>query len=100
MTLAELLPLLRCVECAAPVSSAADHIVCTQCGAHWSAVNGVCDLRPRTSLPLPRMYDDPHYQEWNRRLAKAQDYFYRANPIISWVQNAGHRVIRSMSAAA
>lgn len=100
MTLTELLPLLRCVECAAPVASAADQIVCTKCGASWGAVNGVYDLRPRTSLPLPRMYDDPHYQEWNRRLAKAQDYFYRANPIISWVQNAGHRVIRSMTAAA
>jgi SAM-dependent methyltransferase len=100
MTVSELLPLLRCVECAAPLTASSDQFACQSCGAKWTTVNGVYDFRPRTSLPLPRMYDDPHYQEWNRRLAKAQDYFYRANPVISWVQNAGHRVIRSMAAAA
>lgn len=99
MTNPELLPLLRCVECSAAVAAEADQIVCTECGARWAAVNGVYDLRPRVSLPLPRMYDDSNYQEWNRRLAKAQDYFYQSNPLISWVQNAGHRAIRSMAAA-
>jgi SAM-dependent methyltransferase len=100
MTAAELLPLLRCVECGAAVAAAADRIVCTACGADWPQVNGVYDLRPRNSVPLPRMYDDPDYREWNRRLTQAQDYLYHSNPLISWVQNAGHRAIRSLTADA
>lgn len=99
MTISELLPLLRCVECAASVAFEADQIVCTKCAARFGVVNGIYDLRPRTSLPLPRMYDDPNYREWNRQLVESQDYLYRANPLISWVQNAGHRAIRSMTAA-
>jgi ubiquinone/menaquinone biosynthesis C-methylase UbiE len=98
MNIPELLPLLRCVECAAPVSSEAEQIVCTACATRWGKVNGVFDLRPRGSMPMPRMYGDPHYQEWLRRLTKAQDYLYRANPMVSWVQNAGHRAIRKMTA--
>jgi phosphatidylethanolamine/phosphatidyl-N-methylethanolamine N-methyltransferase len=99
MTVSELLPLLRCVECTAPVALQDDAIRCTSCGAHWRTVNGVYDLRPRTSLPLPRMYDDPDYRQWGERMAKSQDYLYRANPLIAWVQNAGHRAIRAMTAS-
>jgi SAM-dependent methyltransferase len=99
MTISDAIALLKCVECGAPVTLAAERIACTQCGAAWTQVNGVFDLRPGASLPLPRMYDDQHYREWNRRLAKAQDYFYKSNPVVSWVQNAGHRAIRAMSAA-
>lgn len=98
MTISELLPLLRCVECAAPVVSESDQIVCTKCATRWGLVKGVYDLRPRTGLPLPRMYDDPNYREWGRRFTQSLDYLYRSNPAISWVQNAGHRAIRSMSA--
>jgi SAM-dependent methyltransferase len=99
MTIAELLPLLRCVECAGAVDITDSAIVCSTCHASWRAVKGVYDLRPQQSVPLPRMYDDPNYREWNRQLAQAQDYFYKSNPIVSWVQNAGHRAIRSMCAA-
>ena len=99
MTISELLPLLRCVECEAAVASDRDEIVCTTCATRWGTVDGVYDLRPKASLPLPRMYDDPNYQEWNRRLNQSLDYLYRSNPLISWVQNAGHRAIRSMCAA-
>jgi SAM-dependent methyltransferase len=99
MTIPELLPLLRCVECSAAVAAEPDQIVCTECGVRWPAVNGIYDLRPRASLPLPRMYEDSNYREWNRRLAKAQDYFYHSNRLVSWVQNAGHRALRSMAAA-
>ena len=99
MTVAEMVPLLRCVECEGSVVSDDDSLHCTQCDARWSTVNGVFDLRPRASLPLPLMYGDAHYREWNRRLAQAQDYFYKSSPIVAWVQNAGHRAIRAMSAA-
>ena len=98
MTIAEVVELLRCVECEAPVAMSGEQLACTRCDARWSTVNGVFDLRPRASVPLPRMYDDPHYREWNRRLAQIQDYFYQSSPLISWVQNAGHRAIRAMSA--
>jgi phosphatidylethanolamine/phosphatidyl-N-methylethanolamine N-methyltransferase len=98
VTIPELMPLLRCVECTAPIVSDGDAIACAQCGTRWLAINGILDLRPRASLPLPAMYEDAHYREWNRRLAKAQDYFYNANPLVSWVQNAGHREIRSLTA--
>jgi phosphatidylethanolamine/phosphatidyl-N-methylethanolamine N-methyltransferase len=98
MTMSEVVELLRCVECEFPVALSAEQITCTKCGARWATVNGVFDLRPRASVPLPRMYGDPHYREWNRRLAQAQDYFYQSNPVISWVQNAGHRAIRAMAA--
>jgi SAM-dependent methyltransferase len=100
VTISALLPLLRCVECTAPVTTDGDAIACPHCATSWVAVNGIYDLRPRSSLPLPAMYGDAHYLEWNRRLAKAQDYFYHASPVVSWVQNAGHRAIRSMTARA
>jgi SAM-dependent methyltransferase len=60
-------------------------------------VNDVYDLRPRVSVPLPRMYEDPDYREWNRLLTKAQDYLYDSSALLAWVQNAGHRAIRSMT---
>lgn len=99
MTIAEIVPLLKCVECNGAVALSGDRLTCGQCRAQWSQVNGVYDLRPGASLPLPRMYQDTHYREWNRRLAQAQDYFYKSSPLVSWVQNAGHRAIHAMSAA-
>jgi SAM-dependent methyltransferase len=97
MTLAEVLPLLRCVECGQGVAADGDRIACAACGAHWRMVNDVYDLRPRTSVPLPRMYEDPDYREWNRLLTKAQDYLYDSSALLAWVQNAGHRAIRAMT---
>lgn len=99
MTVPEMVPLLRCVECDGTVALAGDRLQCGQCGRGWSQVNGVYDLRPGASLPLPQMYQDAHYREWNRRLAQAQGYFYQSSPLVSWVQNAGHRAIRAMTAA-
>ena len=98
MTIRDIVPLLRCVECTSSVAFANQHLACTQCSSTWSEVDGVFDLRPRATLPLPQMYGDPHYREWYRRLAQTQDYFYRSNPVVSWVQNAGHRAIRAISA--
>jgi SAM-dependent methyltransferase len=98
MLIADLVPLLRCVECgAAAVHAHGPDLACGDCGAVWTAVNGVYDLRPRTGLALPAMYDDPDYREWNRQLASVQDYFYNSNPIVSWVQNAGHRAVRTFA---
>jgi phosphatidylethanolamine/phosphatidyl-N-methylethanolamine N-methyltransferase len=99
MNLSELIPLLRCVECESPVAADGDRIVCQRCATTWTTVNGVYDLRPTASLPLPMMYGDQNYQQWNRRLAAAQDYFYHSNALVAWVQNAGHRAIRAMTSA-
>jgi len=44
------------------------------------------------------MYEDPNYLKWNRGLAESQDYLYRSNPLVAWVQNAGHRAIRALTA--
>jgi SAM-dependent methyltransferase len=100
MTIPEVLPLLRCVECAAEVTSDGDAIACRQCTTRWVSVDGIYDLRPRATLPLPAMYGDANYREWNRRLTTSQDYLYRSSPLLSWVQNAGHRAIRAMTAGA
>ena len=100
MTVNELLPLLRCVQCFASVALDAGSIVCPQCGTKWRTINGIFDLRPTTSIPVPRMYDDPHYQRWNEQKAQSHEYLYRANPIVAWVQNAGHRAVRALAASA
>jgi SAM-dependent methyltransferase len=97
MTIAEVLPLLRCVECDAPVASDANELACTKCQARWRSVNGIFDLRPSTSLPMPAMYEDRHYRQWNDRHMEGHDYLYRSNPLLAWVQNAGHRHIRAVS---
>jgi SAM-dependent methyltransferase len=98
MNLQDLVPVLQCVECGAPVHMRGANVACASCGATWNQVNGIQDLRPRVGLALPRIYDDPDYREWNRRLASVQDYFYNSNPIVSWVQNAGHRAVRAFAA--
>jgi SAM-dependent methyltransferase len=98
VTLDDLLPLLQCVECGSEVVVAEEELACHHCRARWHAVNGIYDLRPQRSLPLPRMYEDPNYLKWNRGLAESQDYLYRSNPLVAWVQNAGHRAIRALTA--
>lgn len=99
MDVNQLSGILRCVECGSHDTAARpDGATCTACGEVYTAVNGILDLRPRHNvLPLPRMYDDPHYREWQARLAKAQDYFYGGNPIMRWVQEAGHRHVTRMT---
>ena len=87
MTVDEIVPLLKCVECGAPVKLADSRIACTRCDAAWTTVNGVFDLRPRASLPLPRMYEDQHYREWNRRLAQAH-----GSAMLRIIPGAGHRL--------
>lgn len=97
MDLSDALPLLRCVECGHDtVVHETDRLRCPDCGAVWTATSGIYDLRPTHPLPLPRMYDDPHYRRWNERLASAQDYFYRGSRLVRWVQESGHRHIRSL----
>jgi len=90
--------LMRCVECGSTqIGLEGDSLQCADCRQSWTADDGIYDLRPRQTLPLPAMYHDPHYLTWLKRLAEAQDYFYKSHPIVTWVQNAGHRAIRRWS---
>jgi hypothetical protein len=75
MTFDGLVPLLRCVECGSEVV-VAEELACHHCCARWHAVNGIYDLRPQRTLPLPRMYEDPNYLKWNQGLAESQDYLF------------------------
>ena len=100
MTIQELVPHLACVEFGASTELAGDRVLrCSRCGVQWTPVDGVFDLRPKVGLPLPRMYQDADYQAWNRQLARAQDYLYRAGPLVRWVQTAGHRAVGAMARA-
>ena len=90
-----LLDSLRCAECGhEKLTRDGDTLVCPSCGERYEARDGIFDLTPSSSLPLPRMYEDPDYREWNGRLAQIQDYFYESGGLIHWVQNAGHRIVR------
>jgi phosphatidylethanolamine/phosphatidyl-N-methylethanolamine N-methyltransferase len=101
MDLTNLLRVLRCVECgASTMQQAPDGLHCRQCGVSWSSRNGILDLTPARSLPMPRMCDDPHYRAWLAQLAEAEEYFYEGNPLLRWVQSAGHRAIRRMARSA
>jgi len=92
--------LLKCVECdSTSIALEAGSLHCGDCGRSWPSVNGIYDLRPRSRLPLPAMYRDPHFLRWQEELAGAQDYFYRGNRLIRWVQNAGHRAVARMSSS-
>lgn len=95
MDLSRLLSFLACVECGSEsMRLESETIACGDCGARWSTYNGIYDLRPESSVPLPKMYDDPDFREWNSRLAQIQEYFYESLGPVRWVQNSGHRVIQ------
>ena len=95
MDLKRLLPALACLECGSNgIQLEREELVCPGCGDTRPPTDGIYDLTPRSPLPLPKMYQDPDYAEWNSRLAHVQDYFYESHALITWVQNAGHRVIR------
>lgn len=98
MDLDRLRSLLKCVECdCAYPTVTADAIECANCAARWRQRDGIYDLTPRSSLPLPRMYQDPHIIRWREQSAAAQEYFYMSNGLIRWVQNATHRAIKRMN---
>lgn len=92
---------LRCSErregsdrCGGTLRRNGDALACDRCDRSYEEHDGIFDLTPSTSVPLPQMYDDPDFREWNGRLAQIQDYFYESGGMIHWVQNAGHRVIK------
>ncbi|MEM7165942.1 MAG: class I SAM-dependent methyltransferase [Planctomycetota bacterium] len=85
----------RCPECCRGTLRQDDAaVVCEECDHRYATHDGILDLAPTSSVPLPRMYDDADFREWNGRLAQIQDYFYESGGLIHWVQNAGHRVIQ------
>ena len=87
---------LRCPSCREAALALRDNgLVCQTCKAAYPRVDGVLDLTRGVSLPPLRMYEDPHYLKWRTMLSDAQDYFYQ-NPLVAWVQNAGHRRIRAI----
>lgn len=96
MKIEQLIAALECVECGSKaIERTNGHLNCADCDAVWDAENGIFDMRPKSgSVPMPKMYSDPHYREWNNRLADIQDYFYESKGLVPWVQNAGHRAVK------
>ena len=86
-------------QCKGTLSYAAKdgYFKCRTCGHIYDFKNGIPDLRPVKSIRMPGIYNDPHYKNYLDNLADIQDYFYRSGGLISWVQNAGHRRIRSLT---
>jgi SAM-dependent methyltransferase len=45
-------------------------------------------------MRLPVIYNDSNFQAWLNNIN--QDYYYQTKGIVSYVQNAGHRVVQSL----
>jgi ubiquinone/menaquinone biosynthesis C-methylase UbiE len=91
------LEILRCPLClTGNIVGGADDYRCTFCGSGFQPEGGILDLRGEPSIRMPRIYKDRHYQKWTQSLSDSQDYYYESNPVVSYVQNAGHRAVQRM----
>lgn len=95
----KILEMLRCCDCEGKLILKSNNFVCLNCARFYPIHDDIPDLTigEKSALRRPKIYNDPDYKKWLESLAKSQDYFYKNNGLITYVQNEGHRAVRKLS---
>ncbi|MDD5194045.1 MAG: methyltransferase domain-containing protein [Candidatus Omnitrophica bacterium] len=89
--------ILRCPDChKEEILKDKGGFRCASCNRHYEIKNSIPDFCASKTMRMPKIYSEIEYQKFQENLVFAQNYFYNSGGIISWVQNAGHRAIRSI----
>lgn len=97
----KLLNILCCTECGNRLKSEIDvnGLKCQGCGHFYKISREIPDLTPSGTQRKPKIFNDKEFTDWNDNWTPDKaDYFYNCNRFISWIQNAGHRKIKSLTA--
>lgn len=93
----DILRLLQCPDCTAPIARSNSQYLCRACGREFANLESTPDLTPLTSVKQPLLLDDENLKKWYAQSDVGKEYFYTsANFLIRWVNLAGHRDIRKM----
>lgn len=86
--------ILCCPDCRADlVLSPSTTLVCQTCSRDFVSENGILDMMPRETKPLPPAYDDPDYRRMSRSFDDATPYFTEGNSIFKTIHESAHTAV-------
>jgi len=90
--------ILCCPDCRGGLHGnfAEDDVACADCGrTYLMRGQGILDLMPSQSTPLPAAYSDPDYLKMSKLFDEAQSYFTDGNSLFQTIHNASHKKIQN-----
>ncbi len=90
----KILSTLRCSDCHGDICIKENKYLCVLCNRIFETNNRVLNTMPRNVMRFPLIYQDENLIQWHKMLDESQDYFYKSNKLVAWVQNAGHRTVK------
>jgi len=91
------LDILCCLHCKkSDLSNNTDRLVCKNCGYEYPINNGIPDLTIGKPIRQPKIYNDADYQRLIDSYTEIQDFLYQKGRVVSYVQNAGHRIVEKI----
>ena len=91
------LDILCCLHCKkSDLSNNTDRLVCKNCGYEYPINNGIPDLTIGKPIRQPKIYNDADYQRLIDSYTEIQDFLYQKGRVVSYVQNAGHRIVEKL----
>jgi len=86
--------ILCCPDCRADLAlSPSTTLVCQTCGRDFASENGILDMMPRETKPLPPAYNDPDYRRMSRSFDDATPYFTEGNSIFKTIHESAHTTV-------
>lgn len=90
------LNIAQCTDCGGPLQIEAASIFCAHCSRIFAVSEGILDMRPLGSLPIPVPYDDPDYIKLQAFIPRMTNFTYNSK-IALLIHDPGHRAIEKLS---
>ncbi len=87
----------QCVKCKeGSLIPDREYYICSNCNEKFAIDQSIPQIIDKSTMKLPKFYEDKEFIKYCDNWTQVENFLYRENSLISFVQNAGHRHVTNL----